>query len=462
LPNDYINRKKGVISMSQNIKQLMKVRREKRQFIEDQGIDPYGGGIDFTVTKFIHQSLTINSLTEERVGLPVFARGRVVQMRKMGKSAFAHLLDECGKFQIYAQRDILGEEPYALFKKMDIGDIIEVEGEMFITQSGENTVRVERFSVLSKALRPLPDKHDGIKNVELRYRQRYLDLISSPESRERFVKRSMIITAIRRFLDECAFMEVETPMLHPIAGGATAKPFETHYNALDEDVFLRIAPELYLKQLLVGGFEKVYEVNRNFRNEGLSTKHNPEFTALEVYQAYSDCKGMMGLMLNIVSSACKAAGVGCFPIKVVIYSDLIRERLEIEYDEENFEEIHHRYENEIEPTLMDPIFVTRFPHQAMPPLSKRCQDDDRFVDVFEFVMNGQELGCGYSEENNPDVQRQSFEAQDGEVDEDFLLALEHGMPPAGGLGLGIDRLVMALTGANSIKDVILFPQLKRR
>jgi lysyl-tRNA synthetase class 2 len=440
----------------------MNVRRDKRQFIEDQGVDPYGGGVDFHTRKIVTSSWHINNVGPEYVGEPVFVRGRIVQMRKMGKSAFAHLQDNFGKFQVYAQRDILGEDQYAIFKKLDLGDIVEVEGETFVTQSGENTVRVTGLSVCSKALRPLPDKHDGIKDVELRYRQRYLDLIASPESRDRFVKRSNIISSIRRFLDNSGFMEVETPMLHPIAGGAAARPFETHYNALDEDVYLRIAPELYLKQLLVGGFEKVYELNRNFRNEGLSTKHNPEFTALEVYQAYANCEVMIDMLQLIVEASCKAAGVDTPLFRVVAYSDLIRDELDIEYDEANFEEIHRRYENEIEPTLVDPVFVTRFPHQAMPPLSKRCQDDSRFVDVFEFVMNGQELGCGYTEQNNPDVQRECLENQGGEVDEAFLLSLEHGMPPAGGLGLGIDRLVMALTGAESIRDVILFPQLRQK
>ena len=390
-----------------------------------------------------------------------FIRGRVVQIRKMGKSIFAHLQDNFGKCQIYAQRDVL-EDQYPIFKRIDIGDIIEVEGEVFATQSGEKTVRVRAFTVLSKALRPLPDKHDGIKDVEVRYRQRYLDLISNSESRDVFVKRSHIISRIRALLDNKSFLEVETPMLHPIAGGASARPFETHYNALDEDVFLRIAPELYLKQLLVGGLERVYELNRNFRNEGLSTRHNPEFTALEVYQAYADYEVMIDLICGIVTESCEAIGREVPLFKTVSYSDLIQERLGVEYDECQFEEIHRRYENEIEPTLVEPTFVTRFPHQAMPPLSKRCQDDSRFVDVFEFVMNGQELGCGYTEENNPDVQRASFESQGGETDEAFLVALEHGMPPAGGLGLGIDRLVMALTGADSIRDVILFPQLKQK
>lgn len=437
----------------------MQVRRDKRQFIEDQGLDPYGSDR----RKGSHS----NSSAVERTGdgYSSIFRGRVVQLRKMGKSSFAHLQDPYGKFQIYAQRDILGDEGYAVFKKIDIGDIIEVHGETFTTQSGEKTVRVHAMAFLTKALRPLPDKHNGVKDVEIKYRQRYLDLITSPESRKVFIARSNIVRSIRGLLDELNFMEVETPMLHSIAGGASAKPFRTHYNALNEDVCLRIAPELYLKTLLVGGFENVYEINRNFRNEGLSVKHNPEFTALEAYQAYNDYMGMIYLMekiMHVASSVVNESNESSFnKFERISYCDLIKDRLGIEYDDDKFEEIHARYENEIEPTLIEPTFVTRFPYKAMPPLSKRSEDD-RFVEVFEFVMNGQELGCGYSEENNPDIQRQSFDAQEGETDEAFLLAMEHGMPPAGGLGLGIDRLVMALTQSSSIKDVILFPQLKRK
>ena len=389
----------------------------------------------------------------------------------------AHIQDDLGKGQIYAQRDVLGVESYSLFKKIDLGDIIEVCGERFTTQSGEHTIRVSNFDVLSKALRPLPDKHHGIKDIELKYRQRYLDLICDQHSRDVFVNRSRIISVIRRSLESLEFMEVETPMLHPIAGGATAKPFSTHYNALGEDMYLRIAPELYLKTLLVGGLEKVFEINRNFRNEGMSTKHNPEFTALELYKAYSDFEDMMDIVEALVSEINVQMDTGTNrPIgfssdehlhvyrnfRRVRYSDLIKEELGIDYDESQFEEIHKRYENEVEPNLIEPTFVTHFPYQAMPPLCKRNKKDDRFVDVFEFIWNGKEIGCGYSEENNPEVQRTSFENQEGETDEAFLLALEHGMPPAGGLGIGIDRLVMEVLGQDSIKDVILFPQLKRK
>jgi lysyl-tRNA synthetase class 2 len=444
--------------MSQNIKQLMNVRREKRQYLIDNGIDPYSTSNPIEASK-------ISSI--ERLGDEYHSnyRGRVVQMRKMGKSTFAHIQDQSGKGQIYAQRDVLGAELYNVFKKIDIGDIIEVSGKLFTTQSGERTVRVETVDVLSKALRPLPDKHHGIKDIELKYRQRYLDLICDQNSRDVFVNRSRVISSIRSTLESLGFIEVETPMLHPIAGGATAKPFSTHYNALGEDMYLRIAPELYLKTLLVGGLEKVFEINRNFRNEGMSTKHNPEFTALELYKAYSDFEDMMNIVASLIYSIKNMLNDSNYlsyeSFRRVRYLDLIKEKLGIDYNEDQFEEIHKRYENEIEPNLIEPTFVTHFPYQAMPPLCKRSEDN-RFVDVFEFIWNGKEIGCGYSEENNPEVQRASFEAQDGETDEEFLLALEYGMPPAGGLGIGIDRLVMEILSQDSIKDVILFPQLKTK
>jgi lysyl-tRNA synthetase, class II len=445
--------------MSQNIKQLMNVRRDKRQFLIDNGVDPYNMA---NPQKQVRKVSFIEIPTDIKYVPRGTVRGRIVQIRKMGKSTFAHIQDDSGKAQIYAQRDVLGTDLYTIFKKIDLGDIIEVSGEVFNTQSGEPTLRVGDVDILSKSLRPLPDKFHGVKDIELTYRQRYLDLITNQESRNVFVNRSKIVGAIRRTLESLSFMEVETPMLHPIAGGANAKSFSTHYNALGEDMHLRIAPELHLKMLLVGGFEKIYEINRNFRNEGMSTKHNPEFTALEVYQSYTDYIEMMRLVEYIVSQAsCAVSSEGLNGFTRISYSDLIKQELDIDYCEENFEEIHTRYENEIEPNLIEPTFVTNFPHQAMPPLCKRSEDD-RFVEVFEFIWNGKEIGCGYSEENNPEVQRESFEAQEGETDEDFLLALEYGMPPAGGLGLGIDRLVMELLEVQSIKDVILFPQLKRK
>lgn len=428
------------------------------------------------------------------------AAGRLTACRVMGKSIFADLKDSSGRIQIYVQKAAIGDDAFAQFKKLDLGDIIGVDGELFITRMGELTIKADACRLLSKSLRPLPEKWHGLTDIERRYRQRYLDLIVNDESRDLFKKRFAIIREIRAFLEARGFIEVETPMLQPMAGGAAAKPFETYYEALRSPMFMRIAPELYLKRLLVGGFEKVYELNRNFRNEGMSRRHNPEFTMMEIYQAYGDCRTMMDLVEDLVTTVAeKVFGTlkieradGCVidlarPWRRAPYHDLVKERmgedwleipaadrvgrakgegLSVDCSMPEFEVTNEVYEKLIENTLTQPTFVTRLPAELV-PLAKTCDDDPSLVDVFELEINGQEIAPGYSELNDPIEQRRRFEEQAersgagaGGIDEDFLNALEHGMPPAGGMGIGIDRLIMMLTGAESIRDVVLFPQLR--
>jgi lysyl-tRNA synthetase class 2 len=414
----------------------------------------------------------------------------------MGKSIFAHIDDGSDRFQIYAKKNTLGDDPFAAFKVLDLGDIIGVEGECFVTRTGEQTVAVESWTLLSKALLPLPEKWHGLQDVETRYRQRYLDLIANPGVRDTFRKRTAIIAAVRKFLFDRGFLEVETPMIQGQAGGAAASPFKTHYEALSTDMFLRIAPELYLKRLLVGGMDKVFELNRNFRNEGLSRTHNPEFTMLEIYEAYGDVRSMMQLVQDLVIHVAQEINGSLkiemgektidltAPWRTVPYADLICEAAGEDYYDLSLDEKKARagslgasidpawneievtqeiFEKKIEGTLINPTFVTRLP-VGLVPLAKACADDPGLVDVFELVIDGKEIAPAYSELNNPIEQRRRFEeqagAEAGKVDEDFLTALEHGMPPAGGMGIGIDRLVMVLTGSESIRDVILFPQLK--
>jgi lysyl-tRNA synthetase class 2 len=419
----------------------------------------------------------------------------------MGKSQFAKILDQQGQIQIYVKKDVVGDETYAMFKKIDLGDIIGVKGTLFVTKTGEVTVRVETCTLVAKALRPLPEKWHGLSDAEQVYRQRYLDLIVNAESRARLLLRSKIVSHIRRFLDAQQFIEVETPVLQSVAGGAAARPFQTHHNALGVDFVLRISLELYLKRMLVGGFDRVYEIGRNFRNEGVSRRHNPEFTMLEVYQAYSDHRGMMTLIKDLLTSLCRDV-LGTTKIKhaasgqeidfggewrEVNYKDLIRETtgdaewfarskaekiagaeklgLHVDPKWEEFEITNEIFSKKIEPTLIQPTFVMKLPKELC-PLAKISLDDPTTIDVFELTIGGMEVAPAYSEQNDPDVQRAMFEAQAGEekqnIDQDFLLALEHGMPPAGGMGVGIDRLCILLTGAESIRDVILFPQLRQR
>jgi lysyl-tRNA synthetase class 2 len=428
----------------------------------------------------------------------VRAAGRLTTIRDMGKSIFADINDGSARLQIYVQKKTVGEEVFKAFKLLDIGDHIGIEGEEFMTRTEEPTIKVAAWALLSKALLPLPEKWHGLKDVELRYRQRYLDLISNQESREIFNKRISTIREIRAYLNGRDFYEVETPMMQPEAGGAAARPFVTHYTALDCTMYLRIAPELYLKRLLVGGFDKVFELNRNFRNEGLDRTHNPEFTMLEIYQAYSDVNGMKelikGMILHVAETVYGTLQVGSEnspidlskPWREASYRELIIERmgddwydlsladavdraqkagLDIDPQWDMLMVTHEVYEKLIEKSLQQPTFVTRLPAPLV-PLAKACRDDDSVVDVFELVIAGQEVAPAYTEMNDPLEQRRRLENQAGDeienIDEEFLVALEHGMPPAGGMGVGIDRLVMILSGVDAIRDVILFPQLKPR
>ncbi|MEI8353506.1 MAG: lysine--tRNA ligase [Lentisphaerota bacterium] len=433
----------------------------------------------------------------------VSVAGRLMTIRGMGKAVFADLYDGSGRFQIFIKMNALGEDAFQAFKLLDLGDQIGVEGRLFVTRMGEQTIEVHRWALLSKALLNLPEKWHGLQDTEERYRKRYLDLIANPESRDRFNKRITIIREIRNYLDARGFQEVETPMMQPQAGGAAARPFITRHNALACDMVMRIAPELYLKRLLVGGFDKVYELGKNFRNEGLDRTHNPEFTVLEVYEAYGDRLTMKAIIEGLIPALAdtvlgaravtlKTADGGDEiinldpPYREVAYADLVRERMGADWFETPVDEARRRavaagldlapgmshllitheiYDKLIERTLRQPTFVTRLPKQLV-PLAKACADDPAWVDVFEFVVAGKELCPGYSENNDPIEQRQRFAEQVGEnperIDEDFLTALEHGMPPAGGMGIGIDRLVMLLTATDVIRDVILFPQLKQR
>jgi lysyl-tRNA synthetase class 2 len=430
---------------------------------------------------------------EER---PVRAAGRLMTVRDMGKSIFADIRDGSDRFQVFIAKKAIGDAAFDAFKLLDMGDHIGVEGALFTTRTGESTIKVSTWSLLSKALLPLPDKWAGLQDTEARYRQRYLDLISNIPSRELFIQRSHMVREVRAYLGEQGFLEVETPMMQPQAGGAAARPFVTRYEALSTDMFLRIAPELYLKRLLVGGMDRVFELNRNFRNEGLSRTHNPEFTMLEVYQAYSDARGMQrlieGLIVRLAENVFGGLQVGTEekpldltpPFREVTYRELVIERmgegwydlplddarakaeaegLTLDPEWDMMMVSHEVYEKLVEKTLWNPTFVTRVP-AALIPLAKACEDEPESADVFELVICGSEIAPGYTEMNDPIEQRLRLSGQAGEfrekLDEDFLTALEHGMPPAGGMGVGIDRLFMIFSGAEAIRDVILFPQLK--
>ncbi|MCS6772080.1 MAG: lysine--tRNA ligase [Kiritimatiellae bacterium] len=429
-------------------------------------------------------------------GRRVRIAGRMLARREMGKAVFADLRDGTGRLQIYLKRDELGDAAFDAFGWVDFGDFIGAEGELFTTRTGEPSLKVRSWTLLAKALRAPPEKWHGLHDVEIRYRKRYLDLIANPEVRDLFNKRIAIVRAIRDFLHGRGFQEVETPMMQPMAGGAAATPFKTHYDALDCDMYLRIAPELYLKRLLVGGFDKIFELNRNFRNEGLSRFHNPEFTMLEIYEAYGDRTTMQQLVQDLICHAAQSVlgtlSVGTKdqpvdltpPWRVVTYRDLITERMgsdwySLSVDQMRaraitagvhvdpawgaFEITHEIFEKVIEKTLVNPTFVIELPAPLV-PLAKLCPKDPSCVDVFELVIGGREIAPGYSELNDPLEQRRRFEEQangdPSKIDEDFLTALEYGMPPAGGMGIGIDRLVMLLCGAEAIRDVILFPQMR--
>jgi len=464
-------------------------RLQNLRRLQDMGYAPFGQA-------FARTGRLAEVRKDFKEGAQARVAGRIVSKREMGKSVFAHLDDGSDRFQVYAKKDLLGEEAFTAFGLLDLGDHIGAAGELFTTRAGEATLSLREWTLLSKALLPLPEKWHGLQDVDTRFRQRYLDLIANPPVREVFRQRLEIIRSIRAFLHQRGFVEVETPMMQPQAGGATANPFRTHYQALGADMFLRIAPELYLKRLLVGGFDKVFELNRNFRNEGLSRTHNPEFTMLEIYEAYGDVRSMMSLVQDLITGVAQAACGSLVlaregrtidltpPWREAPYRDLVAARagadwfgltlermrdraagmgLELAPDWKELEITQEVFEKEIEHTLINPTFVTRLP-VGLVPLAKSCPDDPSVVDVFELVIDGKEIAPAYSELNDPLEQRRRFEAQAGgdasKIDEDFLLALEHGMPPAGGMGIGIDRLVMILTGAESIRDVILFPQLK--
>jgi lysyl-tRNA synthetase, class II len=476
--------------------ELIALRRKKLDALRAKGVEPFGGGFEVT-----------GSIAEVREkfkeGETLRIAGRITAHRDMGKSHFLDLRDATGRIQIYIHAKEVGTELSELFRLLDLGDFIGAEGTCFVTKSGEPTLKVRTFQLLAKALRPLPEKWHGLQDIEARYRQRYLDLITNERSRAVFEKRAIIVRETRRFLEERGFVEVETPILQTIPGGAAAEPFVTHHNALGLDLYLRIALELYLKRLLVGGFIKVFEINRNFRNEGISRKHNPEFTMLEAYWAYADWEKIANLVEELICFlAEKISGSLTIehqdadgkiirtinlkrPWRRARYHDVVREvagkdwfqlspeerrdrattqfKLEILPQLVDFEVTQHVFEKLVEEKTIDPLFVTHCPKELV-PLAKQNTVDNSLVDVFELIINGAEIAPGYSELNDPLVQRQRLLEQAGEekqkIDEEFLLALEHGMPPAGGIGIGMDRLTMLLTGAESIRDVILFPLLR--
>ncbi|GAA6493275.1 lysine--tRNA ligase [Candidatus Bariatricus faecipullorum] len=483
----------------QDINHLRKVRREKLAELQANGQNP------FTVTRFdvTHHSAEVKEQFEELEGKTVTLAGRMMSKRVMGKASFCNILDLEGNIQSYVARDSIGEEEYKAFKKMDIGDIIGITGEVFKTKTGEISIHASQVTLLSKSLQVLPEKFHGLTDTDIRYRQRYVDLIMNPEVKDTFIKRSRIISSIRKYLDGQGFMEVETPMLVANAGGAAARPFETHFNALGEDFKLRISLELYLKRLIVGGLEKVYEIGRVFRNEGLDTRHNPEFTLMELYQAYTDYNGMMDLTENLYRHVAQEVlgttkivynGVEMDlgkPFERITMVDAVKKYAGVDWNEVHtlqearalakehkieFEERHKKgdilslfFEEYAEPHLLQPTFVTDHPIEIS-PLTKKKPDNPDYVERFEFFMNGWEMANAYSELNDPIDQRARFKDQEEQLaqgneeanttDEDFLNALEIGMPPTGGIGFGIDRMCMLLTGAAAIRDVLLFPTMK--
>ncbi|OGF47101.1 MAG: lysine--tRNA ligase [Candidatus Firestonebacteria bacterium RIFOXYC2_FULL_39_67] len=481
--------------------EIFQERAEKVKKLREAGVNPYPYKFDPTgKSKELtekYKDLEIGKHLEEDI---YAVAGRIMSLREHGKSAFSHIKDGAGLIQIYFKMDLLGEKQWEIFKKLDIGDFIGAKGDIFKTRTGEVTIRVRELTLLSKSMLPLPEKWHGLKDVEIRYRQRYLDMIANPEVKDTFYTRSCIIKLIRKFLEEKSFLEVETPMMHSIPGGAAAKPFKTFHNALGIELFMRIAPELYLKRLLVGGFERVFEINRNFRNEGISIKHNPEFTMLELYQAYADYNDMMDLTEEIFEYVAK----NIFGTTKIVYqekeidfarpwkrismSDSVKEVTGIDVLNLSFDEIkaacagknietapvvskgqliNELFEKIVEPTLIQPTIIKDYPIEIS-PLAKKKRDDDMLVERFEVFIFGRETANAFSELNDPLDQKERFlkqidhekEAELKKVDYDYITALEHGMPPAGGLGIGIDRMVMFFTNSPSIRDVILFPQMR--
>ncbi len=493
------NNTQKISNEEKELNEVLKIRREKLSALQTEGKDP------FVITKYdqTHHSIDIKENYEKLEGQDVSVAGRMMFKRVMGKASFCNVQDREGKIQIYVARDVIGEEEYADFKKMDIGDIIGVKGDVFKTKTGEISIHAKELILLSKSLQILPEKFHGLTDTDVRYRQRYVDLIMNEEVKDTFVKRSKIISCIRKYLSEKDFIEVETPMLVSNAGGAAARPFETHFNALDEDFKLRISLELYLKRLIVGGLERVYEIGRVFRNEGLDTRHNPEFTLMELYQAYTDYHGMMDLTEDMYRYLAKEV-VGSTtisyngvemdlgkPFERLTMVDAVKKYANVDFDEINsieearkvadehhieYEEHHKKgdilnlfFEEFVEEHLIQPTFIMDHPVEIS-PLTKRKPDKPDYVERFEFFMNGWEMANAYSELNDPIDQRERFKAQEellahgdeeaNTTDEDFMNALELGMPPTGGIGYGIDRMCMLLTDSQAIRDVLLFPTMK--
>ncbi|MEB6551183.1 lysine--tRNA ligase [Heyndrickxia sporothermodurans] len=485
----------------------LQVRREKMNSIREKGMDPFGKRFDRThntqMIKEQYEEFSKEELDEKEVQVTI--AGRVMTKRGKGKAGFAHVQDLNGQIQIYVRKDSVGDEQYEIFNSVDLGDIVGVTGTVFKTKVGELSIKVKDFNLLTKSLRPLPDKFHGLKDIEQRYRQRYLDLIMSDDSKRTFITRSLIIQSMRRYLDGQGYLEVETPMMHAIAGGASARPFVTHHNALDIPLYMRIAIELHLKRLIVGGLEKVYEIGRVFRNEGVSTRHNPEFTMIELYEAYADYKDIMKLTENMVAHIAKEV-LGSASIKYGEYEvnlepewrrlhmvDAVKEYTGVDFwhvtsveearqlaKEHGIEITEHMqyghivnefFEQKVEEKLIQPTFIYGHPVEIS-PLAKKNDEDPRFTDRFELFIVGREHANAFTELNDPIDQRERFEAQLKEreqgndeahmMDDDFIEALEYGMPPTGGLGIGIDRLVMLLTNSASIRDVLLFPLMKNR
>lgn len=485
-----------------DINEVLRVRREKLSKLQAENANP------FDITSYDRENTTeeIRSNYDDFEGKNVSVAGRLMSKRVMGKMSFADLADRSGKIQLCVKRDELGDEEYKIYKKYDIGDIVGVKGEVFTTQKGEISIRAKEITLLSKSLRPLPEKYHGLTNTDLRYRQRYVDLIMNPEVRRTFELRSRIISTIRNYLDERGYMEVETPILNTIPGGAAARPFITHHNTLDIDMYMRIAPELYLKRLIVGGFEKVYEMGRLFRNEGMDVKHNPEFTSIEIYEAYTDYVGMMNLTENLIrhvaetvlgttkityqgeevdlgspwermtmlESIKKYTGADFAATKTAEEAEALAKSIGIEFEEDapklsRGEIISLAFEEKVEEQLVQPTFIYEYPVEIS-PLAKRYADNPDFTERFEIFITRREFGNAFSELNDPIDQKERFikqvekrEQGDDEanmMDEDYVTALEYGLPPTGGLGIGIDRLVMLLTDSSSIRDVLLFPTMK--
>ena len=491
----------------QELSELLQIRRDKLDSLRELGVDPFGSKFERThnAKEILDTYAEVDKPELEVMGVPVSIAGRIMQKRGMGKASFAHLQDLTGRIQVYVRKDTVDETKFAAFDMLDIGDIVGVKGTVFKTNTGEVSIKVLEIEVLTKSLLPLPDKHHGLKDVELRYRQRYVDLIMSPDVQQTFIARSKIIQSMRRYLDSLGYLEVETPTLHSIAGGAAARPFITHHNALDMQLYMRIAIELHLKRLIVGGLEKVYEIGRVYRNEGMSTRHNPEFTMIELYEAYADYKDIMALTENMIAHIAQEV-LGTTKImyqgvevdltpqwRRVTMVDIVKEITGVDFGVQMSDEEAHAlakehkvpvephmtfghilnafFEHFCEHTLIQPTFVTGHP-VAISPLAKKNAEDPRFTDRFELFVVAREHANAFTELNDPIDQRERFEAQltekeqgndeAHEMDDDFIRALEYGMPPTGGLGIGVDRLVMLLTDAPSIRDVLLFPHMREQ